>query len=86
MSRTKHLTRAEVTNKSRPTRRRAKSRLTKSGETTSYYWLNSDRPKNAGNQWRPGKHGGQRHRKEQREDKILGRRLERRRQNRGELG
>ena len=86
MSRTKHLTRAEVNAKSRPTRRRAKSRLTKSGKTTMYYWPCVDRPKNDGNQWRPGFSAGQRRRKEQREDKILGRRLERRRRNRGELG
>lgn len=80
MSRTRHLTRHEAADNSRATRRRAKTRLTKLGDRL--YWPNSDRPKNAGNEWRAGNNSGQRHRKDQREQKILGRRLERRRLNR----
>lgn len=80
MSRTKHLTRAEAANKSRPTRRRAKTRLTKLGDRDyAHYRSSTDRPKNAGNQWRPGFNSGQRLRKDQRAAKILGRRLDRRR-------
>lgn len=80
MSRTHHLTRAEVTSNSRATRRRAKTRLTKiSGRS---YFPVTDRPKNAGNQWHPGHNAGQRRRKEQREGKVIGRRLARRRLNR----
>lgn len=80
MSRTRHLTRAEAENNSRATRRRAKTRLTQLGG--QIYFPNSDRPKNAGNEWRYGYSAGQRRRKEQREQKVLGRRLERRRLNR----
>lgn len=80
MSRTHHLTASEADNNSRPTRQRAKTRLTKLGDWL--YWPNADRPKNEGNQWRYGFSSGQRHRKEHREQKILGRRLERRRLNR----
>lgn len=80
MSRTQHLTRTERDNNLRPTRKRAKTRLTKLGD--SHYWPNTDRPKNAGNQWRAGNNSGQRRRKDQRDAKIVGRRLERRRLNR----
>lgn len=80
MSRTQHLTSAEAANNARPTRQRAKTRLTKLGDRS--YFPNTDRPKNAGNQWRAGYNAGQRRRKEQRDAKILGRRLERRRLNR----
>jgi hypothetical protein len=80
VSRTHHLTQAEADNNSRPTRRRAKTRLTKIGDRS--YWPNTDRPKNTGNQWRYGYSAGQRHRKEVRDAKVLGRRLERRRLNR----
>ena len=80
MSRTRHLTRAECANNTRPTRRSAKTRLTKRGDL--YYFPNTDRPKNAGNQWRAGYNAGQRRRKEAREAKVLGRRIERRRLNR----
>lgn len=80
MSRTQHLTRTEAENNSRATRQRAKTRLTKLGGQS--YFSGGDRPKNAGNQWRAGYNAGQRRRKEQRDAKILGRRLERRRLNR----
>lgn len=80
MSRTAHLTQTEAANNARPTRRRAKTRLTKLGDRS--YWPNADRPKNAGNQWRHGYGAGKRRRKETREAKVLGRRLERRRLNR----
>lgn len=80
MSRTRHLTRSEAANNTRATRQRAKTRLTKLGDRS--YFPNDDRPKNAGNLWRFGYSAGQRHRKEQRQEKILGRRLERRRLNR----
>lgn len=80
MSRTHHLTRVEAANNTRVTRQHAKTRLTKLGDRS--YFPNTDRPKNAGNQWRSGYNAGQRRRKEQRDEKILGRRLERRRLNR----
>ncbi|HSX22561.1 MAG TPA: hypothetical protein VLE97_07295 [Gaiellaceae bacterium] len=80
MSRTRHLTRYEAGANARPTRRRAKTRLTKLGDRT--YWPNPDRPKNAGNDWGASNNAGQRRRKDQREQKVLGRRLERRRLNR----
>ena len=80
MSRTRHATRAQIENNTRPTRRRAKTRLTKLGD--SHYWPHTDRPVNAGNHWGVGFNAGQRHRKEQRDAKIIGRRLERRRLNR----
>lgn len=83
MSRTHHLTQAEASDNSRATRRRARTRLTKLGG--QWYVPSTDRPKNAGNQWRPGHNAGQRHRKEQRHAKVLGRRLARRRRNREEL-
>ena len=79
MSRTHHATRAEIEGKTLPTRHRAKTRLTKLGD---HYWPNTDRPLNAGNHWSYGFNAGQRHRKEQRQAKIIGRRLERRRLNR----
>lgn len=79
MSRTRHLTRAEADSNSRATRRRAKTRLTTRGDL---YLPGGDRPKNAGNQWRSGHHAGQRRREEHRKAKVLGRRLDRRRQNR----
>jgi len=80
VSRTQHLTQTEAANNARPTRRRAKTRLTKLGDRS--YWPNADRPKNTGNQWRHGYGAGRRRRKETREAKVLGRRLERRRLNR----
>lgn len=80
MSRTHHLTSREADDNSRATRRRAKTRLTKLGDRL--YWPNADRPKNAGNAWRYGFSAGQRHRKEQSAQKVLERRLERRRLNR----
>jgi hypothetical protein len=83
MSRTKHLTRAEADNKSRPTRARAKTRLTKLGDRL--YFGNSDRPKNEGNTWKFGYNSGKRHRKETRQAKVIGRRLERRRLDRSLL-
>jgi len=83
VSRTHHLTRAEFESHARPTRRRAKTRLTKLGDQS--YFPNADRPKNDGNQWRHGFSAGQRHRKEQRRVKVIGRRLERRRLNRSVL-
>lgn len=83
MSRTKHLTQAQADNNSRPTRARAKSRLTKLGDRL--YFGNTDRPKNEGNAWRPGYNAGKRHRKEARQAKVIGRRLERRRLDRSLL-
>ncbi len=80
MSRTRHATRAEIETNKRPTRRRAKTRLTKLGD--QHYWPHTDRPLNAGNHWSYGFNAGQRRRKEQRQEKIIGRRLERRRLNR----
>ena len=80
MSRTHHATHHEIENNTRPTRRRAKTRLTKLGDR--HYWAPPDRPLNAGNHWSFGFNAGQRHRKEHRQEKILGRRLERRRLNR----
>ena len=80
MSRTHHLTLAEAASNSRATRHRAKTRLTKLGDRS--YFQSADRPKNAGNQWRPGHAAGQRRRKDQRQAKVLGRRIERRRLNR----
>jgi len=82
MSRTKHLTRAEADASSRPTRKRAKSRLTKHAHVANWYEPNQDRPANRGNKWRAGNNAGQRRRKVQREAKVIGRRLERRRLNR----
>ena len=84
MSRTRHLTRAESTANSRPTRHRAKTRLTKLGGL-AFYFPNTDRPKNAGNVWRPGYNTGQRRRKEAAQAKVIGRRLERRRVDRSLL-
>jgi hypothetical protein len=81
MSRTRHLTHAELWENSRPTRARAKTRLTKLHQWY-WYWPNTDRPKNAGNHYGVGFHAGQRRRKEARVAKILGRRLDRRRRNR----
>lgn len=83
MSRTQHLTRYEADHNSRPTRKRAKTRLTKLGDR--HCWPSTDRPRNAGNRWRPGFNAGQRHRKDQRDAKIIGRRLERRRLDRSLL-
>lgn len=83
MSRTQHLTYAEAANNSRPTRQRAKTRLTKLGDRS--YWPSGIRPKNAGNQWRPGYSQGQRSRKEARQAKVIGRRLDRRRLDRSLL-
>lgn len=80
MSRTKHLTQAEFAANSRPTRRRAKTRLTK--EKREWHWPNSDRPKNAGNNYGLNNNAGQRRRKEARVAKVIGRRLERRRRSR----
>jgi len=82
MSRTRHATRGEIANNTRPARRSAKTRLTKLGDS-HYYWPNTDRPLNAGNHWSHGFNAGQRRRKKQRQEKIIGRRLERRRLNRG---
>ena len=79
MSRTQHLTRQESDNNSRPTRRRARTRLTKLGDRI--YFGNSDRPKNAGNHW-GSTNAGQRRRREAHASKVIGRRLERRRLNR----
>lgn len=81
MSRTHHLTRGEM----RPTRARAKTRLTnplKTGGQT-YFSDETNRPRNAGNHWMAGNNRGQRSRKEQRLDKIFGKRRERRRLNSG---
>lgn len=80
MSRTHHLTTTEFDSNTRSTRRRAKTRLTKHGDRA--YWPSALRPKNEGNHWRPGFNQGQRNRKEARESKVIGRRLERRRLNR----
>src|SRR5438552_1815314 len=80
MSRTHHPTQAELESNTRPTRRRAKTRLTKFGDRS--YWPSGLRPKNIGNPWRFGYSQGQRSRKEARENKVIGRRLERRRLNR----
>jgi len=86
VSRTRHLTRAEfVGDVLRPRRRRAPTRLTKIWP--AYRHPNVDRPRNNG-AW-PGGIGfnaGQRRRREAREDKLLGRRRERRRLNREVLG
>lgn len=82
MSRTQHLTRAEFTGaRIRPTRRRARTRLTK--VAPDYYHPNVDRPVNGG-AW-PGGIGfnaGQRRRREAREAKRFGRRRDRRRRER----
>jgi hypothetical protein len=80
MSRTHHLTRVEFADNSRPTRHRAKTRLTK--RAPAWSWPNNDRPKNAGNHYGLGFNAGQRRRKEARVAKVLGRRLDRRRRNR----
>jgi hypothetical protein len=80
MSRTYHPTRAEIAHSTRATRRRAKTRLTKLGD--SHYWPCPDRPKNAGNHWGRSNNAGQRRRKEARIAKVIGRRLDRRRLNR----
>lgn len=80
MSRTRHLTQADAQSSARATRRRARTRLTKLGGLT--HLPSTDRPKNAGNHWRPGYNAGQRRRKERQQAKIVGRRLERRRLNR----
>lgn len=79
MSRTRHLTRAEADNNTRPTRRHAQTRLTKLG---GWAHPNEDRPKNAGNRWRYGYDRGRRHRKHVRLNKVIGRRIDRRRLNR----
>lgn len=83
MSRTQHLTREESAGNTRPTRRHARTRLTKLGDRS--YFPNSDRPKNGGNHWGHSNNAGQRRRKEARVAKVLGRRLERRRLNRSTL-
>ena len=80
MSRTSHLTSSQAEHNTRSTRRRAKTRLTKLGDRS--YFPSTDRPKNDGNHWQGGFNAGQRHRKDQRQAKVLGRRLERRRLNR----
>lgn len=80
MSRTRHLTRKESDDGSRPTRRRARTRLTKLGDLV--YFPNSDRPKNDGNRWGRSNNVGQRRRREARVAKVIGRRLDRRRLNR----
>jgi hypothetical protein len=82
VSRTRHLTRAEFADNSRPTRARAKTRLTKLKLSAVWYWPNADRPKNAGNHYGHGFNAGQRRRKEVRVAKVIGRRLDRRRGNR----
>jgi hypothetical protein len=84
MSRTRHLTQRERAENSRATRRRAKTRLTKLAKLDgmAFYFGNTDRPKNAGNNYGTGFNAGQRRRKEARIEKVLGRRLERRRLNR----
>jgi hypothetical protein len=56
MRRTNHLTQADAANNLRPTRARAKTRLTKLGDRL--YFGNTDRPKNDGNAWRPGYNAG----------------------------
>lgn len=97
MSRTRHVTcwqwsgkdwrtleLGERTSPGMPHRTRPPTRLTrpKIGE---YYWPNTDRPKNNG-RW-PGGVGnaGKRRRRRARLDKLLGRRLDRRRRNRTEF-
>jgi hypothetical protein len=80
LSRTQHLTRKEFADNSRPTRARARTRLTKLGDRS--YFPTTDRPVNAGNQWCGGYNAGQRRREEARRTKVIGRRLERRRLNR----
>jgi len=81
MSRTHHLTQRERDENSRATRRRAKTRLTKLGKLKgfAFYFGNTDRPQNAGNNYGVGFNAGQRRRNEARVEKVIGRRLERRR-------
>lgn len=83
MSRTRHATRTEIEGATRPTRRRAKTRLTKLGARR--YWPEVARPLNAGNHWGSGFKGGKHLRRDQRDAKVIGRRLERRRLNRKTL-
>lgn len=80
MSRTRHLTQTESDHNSRSTRQHAKTRLTKLGGRA--YWPSGSRPKNIGNPWRYGYSQARRSRKEASANKVIGRRLERRRLNR----